>query len=196
VPIEILPIDGDAGREALYRLQVTARSRLGAMALHTGGLLVEGGWLRVLGGGHPARGLPGLAEANGLDAGPRDAPPSILVGYDVLGGRFELNGADPAATGRPGEPGQMCYFAPDTLKWEPIDFGHGVWLSWIADGRTSQFYEGLRWPTWREETAALTLDQGIFVFPPLGTKEAHEDLAATSRAPVPITEIFEILGAS
>jgi hypothetical protein len=65
VPIEILPIDGDAGREALYRLQVTARSRLGAMALHTGGLLVEGGWLRVLGGGHPARGLPGLAEANG-----------------------------------------------------------------------------------------------------------------------------------
>lgn len=46
--ILVLPISAAAGSDALYRLQVTVRSRLGALALHTGGLLVEDGWLRVL----------------------------------------------------------------------------------------------------------------------------------------------------
>lgn len=71
VPVEVLPIEAEAGRRCLYHLQVTARSRLGALALHTGGLLVENGWLRVLGGGSRERGLPGLDEANGLSGVPQ-----------------------------------------------------------------------------------------------------------------------------
>jgi hypothetical protein len=63
--VTILPVAADAGRDCLYRLQVSTRSRLGALALHTGGLVVDDGWLRVLGGGDGA-GLPPLAQANGL----------------------------------------------------------------------------------------------------------------------------------
>jgi hypothetical protein len=59
-----------------------------------------------------------------------------MVGYDVLGGRFELNGPDPAANGRTGNPGEICYFGPDTMKWESSGAGHGAWLSWIAAGGT------------------------------------------------------------
>ena len=52
LPVQVLPPSAD--RDAvLLGLQVTTRSPLGAMAHDTGGLLVDGGWLRMLGSGHP-----------------------------------------------------------------------------------------------------------------------------------------------
>lgn len=188
--ITILPIVAAAGQDSLYRLQLTVRSRLGALALHTGGLLVDDGWLRVLGGGGD-RGLSSLAEANGLP-GDEQPPSALLVGLDVLGGRFEVNGPDPAASGRPGSAGEVCYFAPDTLEWESLGAGHGAWLSWIAAGEIAQFYESLRWPGWQGETSALPLSHGITVYPFLWSREAHQDLAGTTRRPAPMTDLFSL----
>ncbi|MFF5077365.1 DUF2625 family protein [Actinoplanes sp. NPDC000266] len=141
----------------------------------------------MLGGGDQ-RGLPSLAEANGLPGDERP-PAALLVGYDVLGGLFELNGPDPAAAGRPGDPGEVCYFGPDTLDWEALGAGHGAWLSWIAGGGTAEFYQALRWPAWREETRRPPLTHGIAVYPFLSTREAQADLAATTRSPVPMAEL-------
>src|SRR4051812_45051753 len=53
----------------LVALQVTAGSTLGALALHTGGIKVDHGWLRVLGG--PSEDLPDLATGNNLPSPPR-----------------------------------------------------------------------------------------------------------------------------
>lgn len=53
-------------------------------------------------------------------------------------------------------------------------------------------YEGLRWPGWREEAAALSFSQGIVVYRSLWSKQAQENLAATSRAAVPMREILAI----
>jgi len=164
---------------------------MGALALHTGGLLVDDGWLRVLGGGDD-RGLPSLAQANELPPRGEQPPPALLVGHDVLGGRFEVNGPDPAAAGRPGDPGEVCYFGPDTLTWESLGAGHADWLSWIAAGGASEVYQGLRWPPWREETRDLPLTHGIAVYPFLWSQEAHHDLAATTRRPVPMNELFSL----
>ena len=186
--IVVLPVTQTAGQDCLHRLQVTARSYLGALALHTGGLLVDHGWLRVLGGGSE-RGLPSLAHANQVPAGTQ-SPPPLLVGHDVLGGRFEVNGRDPAAVGRPGEPGDVCYFAPDSLEWEGLSVGHAGWLTWIAAGGHTAFYESLRWPGWQEETRELPLTHGIAVQPVLWSHEARRDLAATHRRPVPMHELF------
>lgn len=188
--VTVLPIAPEAGRESLHRLQVTTRSRMGALALNTGGLLVDDGWLRVLGGGDE-RGLPSLAEANGLP-GDEKPPAAMLVGYDVLGGRFEINGPDPAAADRPGRPGEVCYFGPDALTWQPLGAGHSDWLSWIAEGGTAEFYEPLRWPGWREEVRALPLTHGITVYPFLWSQEAQRDLAATTRAPAPMEQLFAL----
>jgi hypothetical protein len=188
----VRPIAAADGRDCLYRLQVTTRSRLGALALHTGGLLVDDGWLRVLGGGGGEHGLPSLALANNLPSVGQQPPTALLVGYDVLGGRFEMNGPDPAALGRPGNPGEVCYFGPDTLTWECLDTGHGGWLSWIADGGPAPFYESLRWPGWPEETRTLPLSHGITVYPFLWSREAHQDLAGTTRQPAPMTELFAV----
>ncbi|MFJ1757733.1 DUF2625 family protein [Kitasatospora sp. NPDC088134] len=195
VPVRVLPADPEEGRRCLLQLQVTVRSTLGALTLHTGGLLLDGGWLRVFGGGRAdgAGGLPGLGQVNGFPAAfdpawyPADG---LVVGHDVLGGVFALNGHDPAAANRPGAPGQLVYFAPDTLAWEPLEIGHSGWIAWLLSGGSTTFYQGLRWPGWETEAAGLTPSQGIATYPFLWSEEARADLAATSRRAVPMHEVL------
>lgn len=55
VSIEALPVEPAAGEHSLQQLGASSDSWLGAVALHTGGILVDHGWLRVYGGGCPAR---------------------------------------------------------------------------------------------------------------------------------------------
>jgi Protein of unknown function DUF2625 len=190
VPVEILPIEPEHAARELHRIQVTVRSYLGALAFHTGGLLIDHGWVRVLGGGHT--GLPSLADANQLPADPVDGVlADLLVGHDVLGGQFAVNGPDPAAIGRPGGPGQVCYHAPDSMEWESLEMGHGEWLLWLSSpGRLAKFYQSLRWTDWQDDATDLPLDKGISIFPPLWSKEAHDDLDATNRRPASIYELF------
>ena len=193
VSLDVLPVERDEGRRCLLQMQVTARSALGSIALNSGGLIVDDGWVRVFGGGSGAAGLASLAQVNNFPATFEPAwPPAegLVVGHDVLGGVFALNGPDPAAVGRPGLPGQMTYFAPDTLEWEAMDMGHSAWVGWLLSGRLEKFYEGLRWQGWREEATALTATQGINVFPPLWSKEGRADVAAASRRAVPMREVL------
>jgi hypothetical protein len=196
-PLEVLPVDPAEGRRSLLQMQITARSTLGSMALNCGGLIVDDGWVRVFGGGSSADrdGMPSLAQINAFPAefDPAWSPvDGLIVGHDVLGGVFALNGHDPAGQGRPGDPGQMTYFAPDSLAWEAMEMGHSTWVSWLLSGRLEQFYKGMRWPDWREEAAALTFAQGITVFPYLWSKEARENLAATSRRAVAMREVLGV----
>ncbi len=86
----------------------------------------------------------------------------------------------------------MTYFAPDTLEWEAMEMGHSGWVSWLLSGRLETFYDGMRWPGWREETAALAFEQGLSVYPFLWSEEAHADLAATRRRPVPMREVLGV----
>ena len=106
----VLPVDPDHGRRVLWHLQVTARSWLGGLALHCGGLLVDHGWFRILGGG--SEHLPDLAAMNGLTdpVTPRPSPSVLVVGYDVLGGVFAIDGGGLGIAA-----GEVCYFAPDSL---------------------------------------------------------------------------------
>lgn len=183
LPVHALPIARAAGEQVLERLQVTTRSALGALALECGGLLVDHGWLRVLGGGAPC--MPDLASANGVgDAQASSAPGSLLVAADILGGRFAVDGG---ALGV--EPGQVCYFAPDTLRWEGLDLGHGDFVLAMLGGATSQFYDGWRWPGWEHECAALPRDHGFSLWPPPFAAQGR-DAAAVSRRGVPLGELF------
>lgn len=200
VRVALLPGDAFRGAACLRQLQVTARSFLGAVALHSGGILVDGGWVRVYGGagtGAPG-GLPGLATVNGFPPAPDPAwsPPTggLVLAHDVLGGVFALNGHDPAAAGRPGDPAEMVYFAPDLLAWEPLGVGHGDWLSWLLAGDAlAEFYSALRWPGWPDAVAGLPLSHGMAVYPFLWSEEANGNTAGLSRSPVPM---HEILGSS
>jgi hypothetical protein len=181
----VLAVPAGDGERCLHRLQVTARSALGAVALHAGAVLVDHGWLRILGGGHPP--LPSLADANRLpEAGAGGEPPSSLqVARDVLGGIFSINGG-----GLPGPAGEVCYFGPDTLSWQPLGTGHTGFLTWAVEGGTERFYADLRWEGWEDEVRRLPLDHGLSVYPPLYTAEA--DPGTASRHPVPWDELARL----
>ncbi len=78
-----LSVDARRAMEVLFRLQVTARSTLGALALRCGGVLLDHGWLRLLGGGGDE--LMSLAEANGLgEPMCAERPAALTVAFDVL----------------------------------------------------------------------------------------------------------------
>jgi len=182
--VRSIPAEPHKGRETLYRLQVTARSPMGAVALHCGALLVEHGWLRILGAG--TTGLDDLASINGLgDPASAEGPPGFLVvAYDVLGGIWAVNGGD-----LPGDPGEVCFWGPDTLSWSPVGGGYGVFLEWALAGHTADFYAELRWPDWEREVDRLNLDEGLSVFPPPWSQEG-QDLGAATRKAVPLRELL------
>lgn len=116
VSVEVLPPDGDVGGVSILQLQVTARSYLGAVVLHCGGLVVDDGWLRVFGSPSSGaeHGLAGLARVNQFRGtfDPAWRPETgLVVAHDVLGGVFALNGAAPADADRPG-PWRGCLLRP------------------------------------------------------------------------------------
>lgn len=180
----ILPVDPEHGRRVLWRLQVTARSWLGGLALNCGGILADHGWFRLLGGG--SEHLPDLAAMNGLadPVVPRPSPSLLVVGYDVLGGVFAIDGG-----GLEIAPGEVCYFAPDSLEWEGLGGGHGAFVGAVLSGGFGDAFDSLRWPGWEEEVAALRPDEGLSLVPPPFTAQGH-DIASVSRRAVPIRELL------
>lgn len=75
VSVEVLPADGGLGKASLLQLQVTARSYLGAVVLHCGGLLVDDGWLRVF--GSPVDGAARGAESGAGQSAPWSVRPCV-----------------------------------------------------------------------------------------------------------------------
>ena len=189
-PVDVLPVTEDQGRAVLHRLQVTTRSPLGALARHCGGLVLDHGWLRILGGGHVGdRGaLTDVATANGIPAPPgsSSSPGLLVIAHDVLGGRFAVDGG---ALGL--APGEVCYWTPDSLAWEPLEVGHGAFVQWALEGGTTDFYADLRWPGWEQDVAAVRLDQGLAAWPPPWTVEGQGP--DVSRRVVPFAELVGFL---
>jgi hypothetical protein len=181
-PVTVLPVERAAAEATLLALQVTTRSGLGGLAFHTGGILVDGGWLRVLGGGSPQ--LPrSLATWNQIGAPQVRMPGAMLVGDDVLGGFFAVDGG---AFGN--RDGKVWYLAPDTLEWEGLDLGHSDWLHWALTGDVRTFYESMRWDGWEGEVAALAPDRMILAYPFLWAD--GPPIAERSRKDVPIEEMW------
>lgn len=183
---EVVSTDRQQGTRTLELLQVTTRSPLGAIALETGGLLIDRRWLRVLGSDDATR-LEGLAIWNGMTATQDRTPLSggLLVAHDAIGGFFAINGGS-----LPGEPGETAYFAPDTVRWEPLGLGYSAFLHWCLTEDLDTFYEPVRWAGWEHEVAALGGDEGLHILPPLW---AHGPaLESRSRRPVPMVELWEL----
>ncbi len=156
--VEATDADGEA---ALASLDGTGEeTALGAIVRHTAAVVVDD-WLVLLGAG--GNGIPGVREINGrVDGAVGAIPGALVVAVDRLGGAFALNGG-----GLPeGEVGEICYLAPDDLEWMACGFGYTALLEWAFDGDVEGFYADLRWPTWREESAALRPGQAFIAFPP------------------------------
>ena len=173
-PVEVLPVDPERAAACLAALEITTRSWLGAVVANSGGLVIDHGWLRVLGGGHD--GLPDVAAQRIPGTG------GLVVAFDVLGGQFAWLQAEPDL--RP----TVHYFGPEDLAWHDLELGYGDWLEATLTGSLTGFYEGLRWPGWEAEVASVALDQGIHTWPPPWSSQG-KDLSVVSRKPVPLAEL-------
>lgn len=183
--IEFLPAQDPARSEALVATQVTTRSPMGAIIYESGGILVDHGWLRILGSGHQRlnRSLPGWNNAvgNDLSFGP---PPFLLIADDVVGGFFALGGADFPS------PGEVFYNPPDSIEWEETGYGYSDFVYWCFCGDLEKYYENCRWPDWQTEIAELTGEQGISIYPFLFAE--GPPVADRARGVVPISELYEL----
>lgn len=173
-PVHVLPVDPASAQACPTALGFTTRSWLGAVVANAGGLLVDNGWLRVLGSG--CQGLPDVvAEAEATTG-------QLTVAYDVMGGVFAW--LQPHPSERP----TIHYFGPDTLDWQDLNQGYADWLYAVLAGSLTQFYDTLRWPGWEAEVGALDVDQGISAWPPPWTREG-KDLSTVSRKAIPLGEL-------
>ncbi len=175
---EILPPSSE--REAiLLEVQVTTHSTMGAIAYETGGMLVDNGWLRFLGSGHPklTRTLPGWnrGRANGI----------YLIADDAMGGFFAMNGG-----AFDGDRGDIWYWAPDSLEWESLELGYTDFLQWSLTERIAEFYAELRWSTWKGDVSQLAGDQCINFLPFLWTSEGSVE--GSDRRATPVLEAFDL----
>jgi hypothetical protein len=108
----------------------------------------------------------------------------MLIADDVVGGFFALNGGAFGA-----DAGNVYYFAPDTLRWEPMGMGYTAFVQFCLSGDLAGFYSACRWLGWDTEIAKIGGDQAWSLDPPLWTKEG-KDISKSYREPAPVAEIY------
>lgn len=183
--VEILPCDELCAETALINTQVTTRSLMGAIIYETGGLLIEGGWIRILGSGSERmkRSLPQWNKGKTFSEYGEPAP-YLLVADDAVGGLFALNGGYLGA-----DKGNMYYFYPDSLEWEPMEIGYSQFLLFCFESDLNHFYDNLRWNNWIKDTENLSPDYAYQFYPFLWTEEG-KDINLVSRKPLSIEEVY------
>ena len=178
---KILPASADSGSR-LEETQVSTRSPMGAIVYETGGIVVDGGWLRILGSGceHMERSLPRWnRDVLGEDRS------AYLVADDVLGGFFAING------GALGEDlGSLYYFPYDDFSWQALDINYSQFIAWCVTDSLHKFYGEDRFSDWNDRASSISPDQCFSFYPFLWTEEGSVE--GSHCKPVPALETFRI----
>ncbi|WP_378410469.1 DUF2625 domain-containing protein [Rhodocytophaga aerolata] len=186
--LEILPKNQAKAETALHHTQVSTRSPMGAIIYETGGILIDGGWLRILGSGAERmdRTLPEWNKGKAFDVY-GEQPSFLLVADDVLGGFFAINGGGISNN----EIGKIFYFAPDNLKWESTGLDYANFIIFCFSGALDKFYEGLRWTSWQQDVKNISGDKGLLCDPLLYTK-GGQNINKVKRKLVPVQELWDM----
>lgn len=185
--VEVLPVDTERAKDALFKTQVTTRSPMGAIVYTTGGLLIDNGWIRILGSGSVKlnRTLPDWNKGKVFKEFGEKAP-FLLIADDAMGGFFLLNGG-----GLGNDLGKVYYFSPDNLEYEPLELTYTGFLIFCFNDNLEEFYKGYRWTNWKEEVGNLSGDKTYNFFPTLWTKEG-KDINEVSRKIVSVEEQYHL----
>jgi Protein of unknown function DUF2625 len=184
---EVLAKDQKRAEQELMDAQVSTRSPMGAVIYESGGILVDDGWIRILGSGSAKlnRGLMQWNRGKTFEA-IGSQPKFLLVADDVIGGYFAIN------AGALGDNiGDIYYLPPDTLEWESLDFGYSDFLVWAFTGDVQKFYDLFRWKNWKADVAKIDGNQTFSFFPFLWTD--YEDFEQLSRKAVPAEENYHFI---
>jgi hypothetical protein len=167
--VEVLPPDLEHRETVRQKVAVSLESALGAVLHETGGILIDHGWLRILGSGSERVPRVALVDRQW-----------ILVADDVVGGFFALHPPK----------GEVHYLAPDTLEWEGLGIGYSAWFRWGLTEELGTFYQDYRARGWEERIRALRPEQGFHIDPPPWTKGPH--YYERSWKAVPMTELYHM----
>lgn len=181
---EILPKNTQRSEKELVKSQISTRSLMGAVIYETGGILVNFGWIRILGSGSSKldRGLMEWNQGKTIkNIG--DHPPFLLVADDIIGGYFAIN-----AGGLGPEIGNIYYLQQDSLEWENLDCGYSDFLNWVLNGDIQKFYAPFKWQNWEKDVANIGGNQTFSFFPFLWTE--YENFEQISRKLVPAEEHY------
>ncbi len=184
---EFLAADKVKARETLYNLQVTTRSPMGAITFFNGGILIDNGWIRILGSGNDKlnRSIASWNKGKTISKF-GEQPKYLLVADDVVGGMYAIN-----AGGLGTDMGKMYYFAPESLAWEALDLTYSDFLNFCFNGDVKGFYKDFHWEGWEKDIIKVIGDQAFSFMPFLWTKEGT-DLNKVSKKPVPIEEVYSL----
>ena len=143
------------------------RSVLGALAVNTGGLTIDHGWLRC---------SAGPACWNGATS--------------WTTGSSSATTSSPASTPSTRTRARCATSRPDTLEWIGTEMGHSEWVHWTLAGDLAAFYEHLRWPGWEEESATLSPTRASRSIRRRSRARAARS-PTPSRKPAPMTELWD-----
>lgn len=177
--VVILP-PSDECATILMDVQVTTRSILGSLIYHTGGVLVDHGWIRILGSGNGA--FPRDVHSWNSES---NESGFYLIADDAAGGFYAINGGAFS-----GEMNAVYYWAPDSMEWENLELKFSEFFSWLLSCDLDSFYEGIRWENWREDISDISTEQSISFYPFLWTEQGGCN--TSHRGVVPIDEVLAL----
>ncbi|HVX49870.1 MAG TPA: DUF2625 domain-containing protein [Chitinophagaceae bacterium] len=188
-PVEVLPKNKMRADSALYLTQVTTRSPMGAIIYETGGLLIDSGWIRILGSGNRRLDRSLMDWNKGKSFNNVGEPTKfLLIADDVLGGFFAINAGAFDTTNI----GKVFYFSPDNLKWENTQLTYTDFLFFCFTGDLNKYYQGFKWNNWQKDASSLNGNEGMAFLPFLWSKEGQKDINKNKREKVLIQTLWDL----
>ncbi|WP_316796494.1 DUF2625 family protein [Pedobacter agri] len=187
--VEILPVDSAKAKQTLYNAQVSTYATLGSVIYNTGGIMVDNGWIRILGSGSErlSRDIATWNKEKTIkEYG--DKIPYLLIADDAIGGFFAINygGLGPDIK-------NVYYLEPNTLTWQPLGAGYGEFLFFCFDSDLNKFYKGLRWSTWSQFIGNLDGTKTYSFRPYLWEKDTDIEKCARKLVDIEAMYRFNIL---
>lgn len=185
--IQILANDSLRSNEALFNTQISTRSPMGAIVFHTGGILIDNGWIRIYGSGSEKlnRNLPNWNKGKTFQNF-GDKPGYLIIADDVVGGFFLLNGGDLG-----NDLGKIYYLSPDNNEYEQLDLTYTEFINFCFSGNIDVFYRDLRWKNWGDDFKKLSANEAFIFYPYLWTKEGR-DINKVEKNKASMEEIYTL----
>lgn len=172
------------GKEEIENMCIDINSVLGVIVLYTAGICVDN-WIRVI--GQNCNEHNGISQYNSeqINKDYTSMKGMLIVAQDIVGGIFAINTSKFSESRE-----KVWYFAPDTLEWECLDMDYAGFISWIAKGNTDEFYNSMRWETWKKDCENINFDKAYLIYPFLWANEC--DLSTATKKVVPFMELMGI----
>lgn len=182
---DIRYIEGDhmVGETIVKELVLNDKTTLATIIYHFAGMTINK-CIRILGQGNDD--IQSIIQINDVKNGkPTRLKNFLIVATDIFGGLYAMN-----IEKIDGSIGQIFYFAPDSLEWEPLDMKYSQFLFWAVNGNTDEFYSSMKWSNWESYADITGFDQGILIYPFLWSKEI--EIESAKKKIVPFIELINV----